>query len=73
MALDLNSTLLGIPCLACGHKISETIENIKKSITVTCSSRDCRTKFKLQADNFKAEIKEIEASIKKIRKILMKH
>lgn len=70
MALDLNSKLLGIPCLKCGNKISETVENIKKSITITCSSRDCRTKMELNADNFKDEIKEIKASLTKIREIL---
>lgn len=72
MALDLNSTLIGITCLECGDKVSETIENIKKSITITCRSRDCRTKIELNADNFKKEINEIEMSIQKIRNILKK-
>lgn len=72
MALDINSKLLGIPCSKCGTKISETIQNIKNNITITCSSRDCRAKIEIKADNFKDEIKEIKTSVKKIREILQK-
>ena len=70
MSFNIDNKTLDIPCPKCSNKIPETIGNIKRNVTITCSR--CGTNIKLEADKFKKGIEELEASIDRLKRSFKK-
>lgn len=63
MKSALDAQTIDIPCPHCGHKLRQTIGQLKTKSSLTCSA--CRGSFDLDAAELRRVVKESEAQLAK--------